>query len=445
MLRRIVLALAVLVLVISAVGTTKVRSQSACTGADQYPAGKPVRTMTHLAIQRHPKVIQYGTDTSGEILDVTFGGDIVMVLGQTCDGDILFLYVDYEGTIGWMQAYSKGGEGRDPGPTVEMVEDPPCGTLVVGEIGKIIGETGSGLWIYQNPGNELAGPMLGQIARGETVMVFEKFCASTNGTWIRILYNNLNGWILEERNGQYFVVSVNLPSCPIHSITVDSQFSEGVVEGKVLGTDPCDATIEIHNTRSYWVNLKITPLGGSKAEPVGGDANLYAKFGILGPDASVHYNVHFPKLGRSIEAEVDTTFGSAAKMMNFTQFVIDAISLRQPGVGTGFTLLTDYYPTLADTYASTPNLRDAMNAFFDNDFVRFNAAMQRAADKQEFIILGAALKKLGIAGGEETISKLFKRVGRSLEIVEIIWRNADNVSAFLSGKSTHGALFFIAQ
>ncbi len=452
--RRIVLLLVVLVLVISTVGTTHVYAQgTSCAGATQYPIGKPVRTLIKLAIQQHPVVIQYGTDTSGEILDVTVGGDIVRVLGQTCDGDILFLYVNYQGTIGWMQAYSKGGEGRDPGPTVEMVENPPCGTLVVGELGRIIAGP-TKLDLQQSPASDPNSTIvLTMVNTGESVMVLEKFCAGDGGVWIRVNYQGITGWLPEIEYGQTNIVPVNAnppqSSCPIKSITVDKTLSYKVVDGKAFWSDsPCDdAVVEITNLRGYWVNLKTgASVGNPSLEAVGGNNNFYAALGVLGPNATVRYKVKFTRPGESVSFLLDLTdeSGNHAQIMNFTQAFVDilGITTKLPA-GTVLELITEHSQTIVNAFDGLPHLTRAAKAIFHKDLTALKKELVAAYKDGELETLRKTLDDLGFEIRAEMLSRFLESEGKVLELAQIVWRNYGNVLSALF-RAPAGAIAFDA-
>lgn len=194
-------------------------------------------------------------------------------------------------------------------------------------------------------------------------------------------------------------------SCPLTGITIDSQNAGGGIDGpgvvgRVYGTG-CQVILEVTNTRSYWVNLRVTPVGnGLVLKPDGDLATSLMGYRVLPPLGSIRYNATFTAAGQSVMAILDGTasIDQGAREMTYVQAMVDLLSLT--GVldsALTIDLLVEYYPALRNTLSVSPNLQEAFLNLTEANYQGFIQAMQRAAAEGEVTVFGQTLMDVGAA------------------------------------------------
>jgi hypothetical protein len=155
------------------------------------------------------------------------------------------------------------------------------------------------------------------------------------------------------------------PSCT--GVKIDRSFSNGVLDVSVAGS--CDAVLTIRNNKNYWTNFTVSSVGNVTVDPIGGDQNLYAKFGLLPPSSflplppgkSVQYSVKFSKPGETVTVYATPTWdgGVAAGIMNMLQAILNVIPL-----GGAPLLVVDDYQKIMTAFEQMPHLKNAAAALF---------------------------------------------------------------------------------
>jgi hypothetical protein len=213
------------------------------------------------------------------------------------------------------------------------------------------------------------------------------------------------------------------PSCPLNSVEIDTSLSNGVVNAAVTGS-PCEAQLTIENKQPYWTNFTIHTVGFVTAEPVGGDANLYARFGLLPPSSvlplppgkSVSYTLRFSQLDASVIVFADPSIatGSGAGEMNILQALLNVLPLGGLPV-----LVIDDNQKLVEAFAQMPDLQNAVTELFVNP-PQFTIAsrnlidfLKNSSETSAFLHL---LKNLGLNIGEEVLKSSLRRPGKILRI-----------------------------
>lgn len=212
-------------------------------------------------------------------------------------------------------------------------------------------------------------------------------------------------------------------SCAVHSVTLDTSLSGGVVSARKDGSG-CQVTITITNMKRFWVNLSVAATGTATACPVGGDANLSAKYKVLAPGSSLSYIVRFSRPDESLIIRADETLesGPAGPIMSATTAVLDAF-LPSP-----VNLVVDNYPRVADAFTRMPDLQQFLNDFFQPP-VHFSRAFQDllafARSPDEFSIFRRMVQDLfadvTLAAAKEYFSKLFKVVDALVSVFGLVW------------------------
>jgi len=150
------------------------------------------------------------------------------------------------------------------------------------------------------------------------------------------------------------------PSCPVTSIAIDRSFTNGVIDGSVAGAG-CQVTITVHNLKRYWTNFTIQTVGLVSVAPVGGDLNLYARFGLLPPSGTVSYTATFAEAGPAVSVFADPSVAtsSAAGKMNVVQAILNVLPL-----GSAPTLVVADHQAIVTAFESMPHLTAALAALF---------------------------------------------------------------------------------
>ena len=177
---------------------------------------------------------------------------------------------------------------------------------------------------------------------------------------------------LSDPEKQQILQQAGCVPCPAQSITVDRAASNGVLDLTVSGS-PCDALITIQNLKNYWTNFSISTVGNVTIDPLGDDANLYARFHVLPPsglfplppETAVSFSVRFSRPGESIAILADPTVetGDVAGYMNYAQTVLNTVL-----PGGGFVVLGIHaVQKVTEAFAEMPHLRGSATALFQRD------------------------------------------------------------------------------
>jgi len=291
--------------------------------------------------------------------------------------------------------------------------------------------------------------LLGRVGNGDIFFIGSNliFTVQNDGSLFlgvndNVFIDNFGGWTAT-------VTVQTPPPCSIGSIQIDASSSNGVVSGSVSGSTPCEAVIEIHNNRIFWVNMEVTPIGGVTMVPAGNEDNLFATALVLGPDDRVRYLTTFTQPGQSIVAllDVTTTTGETAQFMNLTQAIVDTASTLGLIPGIGFRLSIQGHQDVINTFGAMPHLTAAARALFTlspNSLGIFNRGLSAAARAGELETLGAFLERQGLAGTQDAFTLLGGDLGRALSLRNIIWRNFRNAQSLLVGEPA-GFIVFVAQ
>jgi len=201
-------------------------------------------------------------------------------------------------------------------------------------------------------------------------------------------------------------------ACQVTSIEIDRRFSNGVID--VSATDSaCQFTVTITNLKSYWTNFRVDTVGLVVIEPVGGDLNLYAKFGILAPTKSVSFRARFSQPGQAISIFADPTVetGIGAGLMNIVQAIINTVSIVFPA-GAIDLGIEDAAQSL-QAFDQMPHLKSAAVDFFQNppNFVNALVQLEAFVRSEEPAVLATLLVQLGFDIGKITLVKLLQRPG----------------------------------
>jgi len=93
------------------------------------------------------------------------------------------------------------------------------------------------------------------------------------------------------------------------------------MSGSVSGSS-CEVTITLQNLKNFWTNFTISPVGSVAVTPLGGDQNVYAKFGLCRLQVffpshrgiSVSFVLRFTKPGEAVSVfsnpTIDTGYRS---------------------------------------------------------------------------------------------------------------------------------------
>jgi hypothetical protein len=182
-------------------------------------------------------------------------------------------------------------------------------------------------------------------------------------------------------------------------------------------------------------------VGDVQVEPVGGDSNLYARFGLLAPNGKITFIVRFSSPGQSVFFFADPTIETSinAGIMNVLQSMLLAISPYLPR-GSNPVLAIQDFQIIVEAFAQMPHLRGAVDALFQSppDLIEF--ARQLIAflgSETETDIFIDLLKDLGI-----NVTKAI--LGTIVALPETILRIMDTIITALFGEPA-GSIIFFAQ
>jgi len=206
--------------------------------------------------------------------------------------------------------------------------------------------------------------------------------------------------------------TANPSPCQVSSTKVDQSNSNGVISVSTTGSG-CLYTVTITNLKSYWTNFRLMPVGSVNVNPVGGDLNLFAKFGILAPAKSVSFQVGFsqPAQALSIFADPTVETGAAAGIMNVAQAIINTVSIVFP-LGKIELSILDAGQVL-QAFDQMPHLKSAVVDLFQNPPNFQSALVQLAAFGQsaEPSVFEGLLLQLGFDVGRGILVDLLQRPG----------------------------------
>ena len=210
-------------------------------------------------------------------------------------------------------------------------------------------------------------------------------------------------------------LTVTPKPCLVTSTSINLQDSNGVVTAKFTpGETNCDGILEINNQKLFWTNFRLQLIGQPSVTPLGGDANLYVKFGLLPPKSllplpltsPVAFHVKFSRPGDSIFIFADPTAetGLSAGLMNMVQAILNVI----PGSGIAQATIDDFVKINA-AFDQMPHLRNAVAALFSKspDFKTF-ASEFKNIDLNEATTLVTLIRDLSGSTARELLKLLLK-------------------------------------
>ncbi|MGQ9910723.1 MAG: SUMF1/EgtB/PvdO family nonheme iron enzyme [Candidatus Flexifilum sp.] len=238
-------------------------------------------------------------------------------------------------------------------------------------------------------------------------------------------------------------VAQSQQSCPVNAVSVDDTNWQGAVVAQVYGTG-CNVVIEIINTRPYWVNLRLTPVGnGLQVTPEGAQsANLFG-YRVLPPLGSIRLAVTFTAPGQSIMALLDgsAAIDTGAREMTMVQALVDLFSLVGVIDSTlPLDFLINYYPTLRNAVVTAPNLQAAMISLANGNWNAFRRSMEGALAQGELEAFRSVLVNIGVT---VLINRLDNLVVSRIPIANALQVIYTNYSAVLARLIAEPAGFII--
>jgi hypothetical protein len=209
---------------------------------------------------------------------------------------------------------------------------------------------------------------------------------------------------------------------------INDHDSNGVVSAKFTPVESnCEGILEINNQERFWTNFRLQIIGTPMLTPLGGDANLYVKFGLLPPKnllpltltSPVAFKVRFNRPGESIIVRVDPTAETSpsAGYMNLTQAILNVVP------GSGFIQVgIDGFAKIKAAFDQMPHLQNAVTALFNEppDTKTFFREFKRI-DFDEAVTLVTLIRDLGGSIAREGFKGLLKAPGRILNSVATIF------------------------
>jgi hypothetical protein len=222
--------------------------------------------------------------------------------------------------------------------------------------------------------------------------------------------------------------------CPVNAVSVDDTNWQGAVVAQVYGTG-CNVVIEIINTRPYWVNLRLTPIGsGLQVTPEGAlSANLFG-YRVLPPLGSIRLAVTFTAPGQSIMALLDgsAAIDTGAREMTMVQAMLDFFSLIGVIDSTlPLDFLIDYYPTLRNAVVTGPNLQAAMTSLTNGNWNAFRRSMEGALAQGELEAFRSVLVNIGVTVLIDQLDNLVEGRIPIATALQVIYTNYSAVLARL--------------
>ncbi len=232
-------------------------------------------------------------------------------------------------------------------------------------------------------------------------------------------------------------------SCPVNAVSVDDTNWQGAVVAQVYGTG-CNVVIEIINTRPYWVNLRLTPVGnGLQVTPEGAQSTNLFGYRVLPPLGSIRLAVTFTAPGQSITALLDgsAAIDTGAREMTMVQAMVDFFSLIGVIDSTlPLDFLINYYPTLRNAVVTAPNLQAAMISLANGNWNAFRRSMEGALAQGELEAFRSVLVDIGVT---VLIDRLDNLVVSRIPIANALQVIYTNYSAVLARLIAEPAGFII--
>lgn len=239
--------------------------------------------------------------------------------------------------------------------------------------------------------------------------------------------------------------------CPVTSVHVNSDNAMGVVSGEVI-EQGCDALLEIENSRAYWVNVTLTPVGNGVT--ISGndkqDQYLYS-YRLIPPKGKIYYRVRFTKPEQSLTVfvNVTATTSDAARQANLSEALLDLLSLVgavRIDTSLEIKLITEYYPALRTALTNSPHFLAASSAMVAGDFIQFLKEMDAARDDGELTVFAYTLIDIGFNVAEEKLTDVSDNLlgAGYINAVRIIWKNYSNAFKLFAGNPA-GFVVFTAK
>lgn len=254
-------------------------------------------------------------------------------------------------------------------------------------------------------------------------------------------------WQLQKVQISETPLNTESPDCSITSIEIDDDLSNNVINGLISGL-PCSATITIQNSKNHWTNFITSTVGSVTITPVGGDLNLYTKFGLLPPsgflpllpEKSVTFKVNFSKPGEAVIIFADPTleFNSAAAWMNILQAMLNVLPLGGASI-----LVIENHQKIVEAFQEMPHLQNAAAAVFRNDLdlVKFIKEFHEfSKSKEESVIFYNLLIELGFNISFEALKTY---IDKPWDIINSIVNILGNIRT--SSDNPSGSIIFVAE
>ena len=240
------------------------------------------------------------------------------------------------------------------------------------------------------------------------------------------------------------------PTCSVSSIQADKSLSNGVFDASIsAGASPCQFTITLRNLKNYWTNFTLSTVGTVTVTPVGGNLNLYAKYGLLPPSSflplppgkSVSFTVQVSMPGQSVTIFADPTLnsGKAAGAMNIVQSILNVLPLGSLPV-----LVIDDFQKIAELFPQMPDLEAAISDLFQNTPQLVKAAQdlfRLSTNSGELFALAFLATELGFNIGSDVIKSLLRSPFRIFNSLVTIFGNLR--TAFFQYPA--GSIAFVAR
>jgi hypothetical protein len=245
--------------------------------------------------------------------------------------------------------------------------------------------------------------------------------------------------------------------CRAILVNIDQTASNGVVTADMSGLDGCVATLVVQNTRSYWVNMRLSADPGVILEVV--DGYFYVSKNILPPgnqlypiglpSGQITIRVHFSGSNQHVYVLVDTEYlGEWSQDLRYGQAVSDAIS-----VITGIRIADAFTTVVAQTdflrmLASLPHLRAAAEALVapSINLTQFHYEMGLAFSTGELTTIAGKLRELGFSQLQDwLLSKTSIQFQQLVSVSDAIWRNFHTAFSILFTGTTAGTIIIASQ
>lgn len=372
-----------------------------------------------------------------------------------CDFDVLLLKIDPNGNLVWAKKW--GGPGWDTANSLSLESN--GNPVVVGSTRSFFGGVSSAL--IQEYNSSGGGPVVSKVLVTSAASDWFGLVVGTSGTYVTTGDGPNNGGKWQDTgissvpaSGSVSVPSYSvytpsgiigtpsgtvtdpldlgatdtggggldaltggfsLSACSVKSARIDTSLSNGVISATFSGS-PCNGYLTVQNNMTYWTNFTVSTItpGLVSYEPVGGDSNLYARFGLLPPSGvfplppgeSVSYRVQFsqPDTSLTVFADPTVTTSFAAAEMNVLQSILNVLPL-----GGAPTLVVDNYEEIQQAFEQMPHLQAADTDLFQNppDLTgATNELFSFFRDPGELAVFNGLMGQLGFNVEFETFKEL---------------------------------------